>query len=173
MAKRRPRRGLLARHGELSHSGCCCLFFSVQPFAYVVANYTRYDREKKCGEDFFHMAITSFLLEVRQHCYFSMIFYIILPLFYCLRRGTLEKLNIKPYSYISSGQPYPRTNTGRSSPPRPHSSRTAPPNSSGRSGALSWRCTRPGRGRPGGGRNRSLPPAESVSTGPFPPFSAP
>ncbi len=29
-----------ARYGELIRLGCCCLLFIVQPFAYVVANYT-------------------------------------------------------------------------------------------------------------------------------------
>ena len=29
-----------ARYGELIRLGCCCLLFTVQPFAYVVANYT-------------------------------------------------------------------------------------------------------------------------------------
>ena len=32
--------GFLARYGELIRLGCCCLLFTVQPFAYVVANYT-------------------------------------------------------------------------------------------------------------------------------------
>ena len=32
--------GFLARHGELIRLGCRCLSFTVQPFAYVVANHT-------------------------------------------------------------------------------------------------------------------------------------
>ena len=46
--------GFLARHGELVRLGCHCLFVSVQPFAYVVAGYTCYDGDKKCGEYFCH-----------------------------------------------------------------------------------------------------------------------
>nr|DAP98220.1 MAG TPA: hypothetical protein [Caudoviricetes sp.] len=38
----------LARYGELVRLGCCCLFISIQPFAYVVANYTCYDGDNKC-----------------------------------------------------------------------------------------------------------------------------
>ena len=39
---------------------------SVQPFAYVVANYTCYNRDKKSEDNISHEAFTSFLLEVRQ-----------------------------------------------------------------------------------------------------------
>ena len=39
--------GFLARYGELLRSGCRCLLISVQPFAYVVANHTCYDRDNK------------------------------------------------------------------------------------------------------------------------------
>ena len=46
--------GFLVRYGEPLRIGCCCLFISVQPFAYVAANYTRYNRDKKCGEQFCH-----------------------------------------------------------------------------------------------------------------------
>ena len=46
--------GFLVRYGEPLRIGCCCLFISVQPFAYVVANYTCYNRDKKCGEQFCH-----------------------------------------------------------------------------------------------------------------------
>ena len=46
--------GFLVRYGEPLRLGCCCLFISVQPFAYVAANYTRYNRDKKCGEQFCH-----------------------------------------------------------------------------------------------------------------------
>lgn len=41
-------------NGEPIRSGCYCLFISIQPFAYVIANYTCYDRNKKTGEYFFH-----------------------------------------------------------------------------------------------------------------------
>ncbi len=40
--------GFLARHGELVRSGRCCLSISIQPFAYVVANYICHDGDKKC-----------------------------------------------------------------------------------------------------------------------------
>ena len=46
--------GFLVRYGEPLRIGCCCLFISVQPFAYVAANYTCYNRDKKCGEQFGH-----------------------------------------------------------------------------------------------------------------------
>ena len=46
--------GFLARYGELFRLGCCCLSSTVQPFAYVVANYACYNGDKKCGENFFH-----------------------------------------------------------------------------------------------------------------------
>ena len=46
--------GFLARYGELFRLDCCCLMSAVQPFAYVVANYACYNRDKKCGENFFH-----------------------------------------------------------------------------------------------------------------------
>ena len=46
--------GFLARYGELFRLDCCCLSSAVQPFAYVVANYACYNRDKKCGENFFH-----------------------------------------------------------------------------------------------------------------------
>ena len=46
--------GFLVRYGEPLRIGCCCLFISVQPFAYVAANYTCYNRDKKCGEQFCH-----------------------------------------------------------------------------------------------------------------------
>ena len=46
--------GFLARYGELFRLDCCCLSSAVQPFAYVVANYTYYDRDKKCGKYFSH-----------------------------------------------------------------------------------------------------------------------
>ena len=39
--------GFLALYGELFRLGCCCLFISAQPFAYVVANYTCYNRDKE------------------------------------------------------------------------------------------------------------------------------
>lgn len=41
---------VLARYGELILLGCCCLLISAQPFAYVVADYTRSDRNKKSGD---------------------------------------------------------------------------------------------------------------------------
>lgn len=59
--------GFLARYGELSRLGCCCLFISVQPLAYVVANHTRCDRNNKCYNNIVHTELTSFLLEARQH----------------------------------------------------------------------------------------------------------
>ncbi len=40
-------RGFLVRYGEPLRLGCCYLFISIQPFAYVVANYACYDRDKK------------------------------------------------------------------------------------------------------------------------------
>ena len=46
--------GFLARCGELFRLDCCFLSSAVQPFAYVVANYACYNRDKKCGENFFH-----------------------------------------------------------------------------------------------------------------------
>ena len=46
--------GFLVRYGEPLRIGCCCLFISVQSFAYVAANYTCYNRDKKCGEQFCH-----------------------------------------------------------------------------------------------------------------------
>ena len=46
--------GFLARYGELFRLDCCCLSSAVQPFAYVVANYACYNRDKKCGEQFCH-----------------------------------------------------------------------------------------------------------------------
>ena len=59
--------GFLVRYGEPLRIGCCCLFISVQPFAYVAANYTCYNRDKKCGEQLIlSWTHTSFLLEVRQ-----------------------------------------------------------------------------------------------------------
>ena len=39
--------GFLARYGELFRLDCCCLSSAVQPFAYVVANYACYNRDKK------------------------------------------------------------------------------------------------------------------------------
>lgn len=48
--------GVLVRHGELLRLGCGCLFVSIQPFAYVVADYACYDRDKKCGKCISHMA---------------------------------------------------------------------------------------------------------------------
>lgn len=58
--------GFLARYGELFRLGCCCLFISVQPFAYVVANHTRNDRDNKSWNNIVHKTLTSFLLEARQ-----------------------------------------------------------------------------------------------------------
>ena len=58
--------GFLARYGELFRLGCCCLASAVQPIAYVVANYTCYNRDKKSEDNISHEAFTSFLLEVRQ-----------------------------------------------------------------------------------------------------------
>ena len=58
--------GFLVRYGEPLRLGCCCLLVSVQPFAYVVANYTCYNRDKKSENKICHVAFTSFLLEVRQ-----------------------------------------------------------------------------------------------------------
>ena len=46
--------GFLVCYGELFRLDCCCLSSAVQPFAYVVANYACYNRDKKCGENFFH-----------------------------------------------------------------------------------------------------------------------
>ena len=46
--------GFLVRYGELLRLGCGCLFIPIQPFVYVVANYTCYDRDKKCGKYFSH-----------------------------------------------------------------------------------------------------------------------
>ena len=46
--------GFLARYGELVRLDCCCLVSTIQPFAYVVANYTCYDGDKKCDKNFFH-----------------------------------------------------------------------------------------------------------------------
>ena len=71
MAKRKPQRalilwGFLVRCGEPLRLGCCYLFISIQPFAYVVANYTCYNRDKKSENNICHAAFTSFLLEVRQ-----------------------------------------------------------------------------------------------------------
>ena len=71
MAKRKPQRalilwGFLVRYGELFRLGCCYLFIPVQPFAYVVANYACYNRDKKSENRICHVAFTSFLLEVRQ-----------------------------------------------------------------------------------------------------------
>ena len=71
MAKRKPQRalilwGFLVRYGEPLRLGCCYLFIPVQPFAYVVANYTCYNRDKKSENKICHVAFTSFLLEVRQ-----------------------------------------------------------------------------------------------------------
>ena len=71
MAKRKPQRalilwGFLVRYGELFRLGCCYLFIPVQPFAYVVANYACYNRDKKSENKICHVAFTSFLLEVRQ-----------------------------------------------------------------------------------------------------------
>lgn len=37
----------LAHYGEPILLGCCCLFIPIQPLAYVVANYTCYDRDNK------------------------------------------------------------------------------------------------------------------------------
>ena len=57
-AKRKPQRvpplGFSCSLRRTDRLGCCCLFISVQPFAYVVANYTCYNRDKKCGEQFCH-----------------------------------------------------------------------------------------------------------------------
>ena len=47
--------------GRLRPFRLCCLFVSAQPFADVVANYTRHNRDKKC-DDMLHV-FTSFLLE--------------------------------------------------------------------------------------------------------------
>lgn len=58
--------GFLVRYGEPLRLGCCYLFIPVQPFAYVVANYTCYNRDKKSENKICHVAFTSFLLEVRQ-----------------------------------------------------------------------------------------------------------
>lgn len=58
--------GFLARYGELFRLDCCCLMSAVQPFAYVVANYTCYNRDKKSEDNIAHEAFTPFLLEVRQ-----------------------------------------------------------------------------------------------------------
>ena len=71
MAKRKPQRalilwGFLVRYGEPLRLGCCYLFIPVQPFAYVVANYACYNRDKKSENKICHVAFTSFLLEVRQ-----------------------------------------------------------------------------------------------------------
>ena len=46
--------GFLVRYGELLRLGCGCLFIPIQPFAYVVANYSCYDRDKKTGKYFSH-----------------------------------------------------------------------------------------------------------------------
>ena len=57
-AKRKPQRvpplGFSCSLRRTDRLGCCCLFISVQPFAYVAANYTCYNRDKKCGEQFCH-----------------------------------------------------------------------------------------------------------------------
>ena len=57
-AKRKPQRvpplGFSCSLRRTDRLGCCCLFISVQPFAYVAANYTCYNRDKKCGEQFGH-----------------------------------------------------------------------------------------------------------------------
>ena len=48
--------GFSIRYGELLRLGCSYLFIPVQPFAYVVANHTCYDRDKKRDDDIFHSA---------------------------------------------------------------------------------------------------------------------
>jgi hypothetical protein len=71
VAKRKPQRalilwGFLVRYGEPLRLGCCYLFIPVQPFAYVVANYTCYNRDKKSENKICHVAFTSFLLAENQ-----------------------------------------------------------------------------------------------------------
>lgn len=48
--------GFSVRYGELIRLGWCYLIVSVQPFAYVVADYTCYDRNKKRENDVLHTA---------------------------------------------------------------------------------------------------------------------
>lgn len=47
--------GFLVRYGELFRLGCCYLFIPVQPFAYVVANYACYNRDKKSENRICHI----------------------------------------------------------------------------------------------------------------------
>ena len=65
--------GFLAHYGELIRPGCGCLIISVQPFAYVVANYPCYGGDKKRHEVFTHKDFTSFLLEAWQQLYYTII----------------------------------------------------------------------------------------------------
>lgn len=44
----------LALYGELFRLGCCCLFISIQPLAYVVANHTCCDRDNKRWNNIVH-----------------------------------------------------------------------------------------------------------------------
>ena len=70
--------GFLVRYGEPLRIGCCCLFISVQPFAYVAANYTCYNRDKKCGEQFGHGRTSPFCWRfgsVYSISHFILIFY--------------------------------------------------------------------------------------------------
>ena len=47
--------GFLARYGELIRMYWLrILFISIQPLAYIIANYARYDRDKKGDNKFIH-----------------------------------------------------------------------------------------------------------------------
>ena len=46
--------GFLVRYGEPLRLGCCCLLISVQPFAYVVADHSCSDRNKKRDDKISH-----------------------------------------------------------------------------------------------------------------------
>ena len=56
--------GFLVRYGEPLRIGCCCLFISVQPFAYVVADYTCHNREYKVKEFYQNVTPSTVWLEM-------------------------------------------------------------------------------------------------------------